>query len=344
MMKTVYTDKHGLHAPAHEFTRGALLTPFEKPSRAEYVLQAVRDRRLGEILTPRSFSHEAFTKVHDAGYVHFLKTIHAEYLAETGHDLALPTMFNVQHPGAPVPISAEGQLGYYIADTQTSLTATSWQAIEQSAFAALTAQQIVAGGDRAAFALCRPPGHHASRRCAGGYCFLNNAAIAAQAFLDQGASRVAVLDIDYHHGNGTQEIFYDRADVLFTSLHADPLQDYPFYLGHAAEKGAGAGLGFNLNYPLALGTDGPAYLAALEDSASRMRAYAPDALVVSLGVDTFENDPISRFKLKSADYFRVGAAIAGVKVPTVFVMEGGYDVAEIGVNAVNVLDGFLGKG
>jgi acetoin utilization deacetylase AcuC-like enzyme len=176
----------------------------------------------------------------------------------------------------------------------------------------------------------------------GGYCFLNNAAIAAQAFLDGGAHRVAILDVDFHHGNGTQEIFYSRQDVLFLSLHGDPLDAFPFFLGGADETGAGAGEGYNVNYPLPDGTAFDQWSAALEDACRRIGRYRPDALVVSLGVDTFKDDPISTFKLESEDFRRYGARIAGMGLPTLFVMEGGYAVAAIGVNTVNVLTGFEG--
>ena len=175
-----------------------------------------------------------------------------------------------------------------------------------------------------------------------GYCFLNHAAIAAQAFVDGGAARVALLDVDYHHGNGTQQIFYDRADVLFQSIHGDPRTEYPFYLGHADETGAGAGLGFNQNYPLAAGSDNARWFAALEAACGRIQAHGAEALVISLGVDTFEGDPISRFHLRTPEFQRLGQRLATLGLPTVFVLEGGYAVAEIGDNVAAVLSGFEG--
>jgi len=199
---------------------------------------------------------------------------------------------------------------------------------------------VASGTERSAFALTRPPGHHAGADFFGGYCFLNNAALAAQALREGGSARVAVLDVDYHHGNGTQSIFYERADVLTISIHGDPRTEYPFYLGHADERGAGAGEGCNLNLPLPRGTGFERWLEALDAAIAAVRAFRPDALVVPLGLDTFEGDPISGFHLKSADYLRVGARIASLALPTVFSFEGGYAVAEVGVNAVNVLEGF----
>jgi acetoin utilization deacetylase AcuC-like enzyme len=188
--------------------------------------------------------------------------------------------------------------------------------------------------------LCRPPGHHAARDLFGGYCFLNNAAIATQFLRDSGAQRVAILDVDYHHGNGTQDIFYERDDVLFVSLHADPRTVFPYFLGYAEETGAGRGTGFTCNYPLPEGTEFSVWRDALAAGLRRIEQFRADAMVVSLGVDTFVEDPISSFRLHSGDFTTYGRLIAGAKLPTLFVLEGGYAVEEIGVNVVNVLSGF----
>jgi acetoin utilization deacetylase AcuC-like enzyme len=239
-----------------------------------------------------------------------------------------------------IPTSLLGQLGYYSFDAGAPITAGTWQAVYSAAQVALTAQAAVENGARSAFALCRPPGHHAASDVMGGYCYLNNAAIAAQAFLDQGRQKVAILDVDYHHGNGTQSIFYSRNDVLFTSIHGHPEAEFPFFLGYADEHGEGPGEGFNFNYPLAAGSDWDHWSAALEQACTQIEAYTPDVLVISLGVDTFKDDPISTFKLDSPDYLRMGERIARLGLPTLFVMEGGYAVEEIGINAVNVLEGF----
>jgi acetoin utilization deacetylase AcuC-like enzyme len=225
-------------------------------------------------------------------------------------------------------------------DSGTPLTAGTWVAAKTGADCAVNAAHALRLGERGTFALTRPPGHHAGADFFGGYCFLNNAALAAQHLLDDGARRVAILDIDYHHGNGTQDIFYRRGDVLFASIHADPRTEYPFYLGHADETGEGAGLGFNLNLPLAAGSTPAQWFAALETACIRVAGFGADALVVSLGVDTFGGDPLSRFALQSADFLRIGERIAHLGLPTAFVFEGGYAVAEIGINVVNVLEGF----
>lgn len=343
-MKTVYSEQHLHHAPAREIACGRETGYFEKPERIAYILKSLESNKLNDILPPGDFPAAALFGLHDPAYIHFLRHAHAEWARRGLEGDVFAGAYNVQHPGAPAPRCIEGAAGFYTGDGTVPITATSWDAIESSARVARTAQALVSGGEQAAFALCRPPGHHASRATASGYCFVNNAAVAAQGFLDSGARRVALLDVDYHHGNGTQDIFYDRDDVLFLSLHADPHDDYPYFLGHADEKGRGAGEGYNVNYPLPPGTGWAQYTEALDAAAGRIAAHAPDALVVSLGVDTFKDDPISHFRLESADYLKMGARLARLGLPTLFVMEGGYAVEAVGVNVTNVLTGFLDAG
>ena len=239
-----------------------------------------------------------------------------------------------------LPQSFHARMGLFSYDAGSPLTSGTWAAALQGAACAWTAAQCLAEGADTAFALTRPPGHHAGTDFFGGYCFLNNAAVAAQALRDAGCARVAVLDMDYHHGNGTQAIFYERADVVFVSVHGDPQTEYPYFLGHADERGTGAGLGSNLNLPLPRGSDFSAWRMALEAGLKAIAASGVDALVVSLGVDTFEGDPVAGFRLQSPDYLTVGRLIAASGLPVVWVFEGGYAVQAIGVNAVNVLDGF----
>ena len=341
-MKTVYSEKHRLHHAKFELIDGKMKPAVEMPSRAETVLQRVEAVGLGPVMAPTVHGRDPILKIHAANYVDFLERAW-DLWTETGRDYdALPLSWPVQGLRRVEPDHIDGKLGYYSFDAGTPITAGTWQAATAAVDVALTGADLVQGDERAAFALCRPPGHHAAADFFGGYCFLNNAAIAAQSFIDAGAKRVAILDVDYHHGNGTQAIFYDRADVFFTSIHGDPRQEYPFFLGYAEETGAGAGEGCNANYPLPWGSDFAAWGAALEDACKKVAAFAPQALVISLGVDTFEKDPISHFTLKSEDYLKIGAAIAALDLPTLFVMEGGYAVAEIGINAVNVLTGFEG--
>jgi acetoin utilization deacetylase AcuC-like enzyme len=240
------------------------------------------------------------------------------------------------------PSDIDGLLGFYAMDAGATFVEGTWEAVKASYDVALTAAALVSRGERAAFGLCRPPGHHAGPRSAGGYCFVNNAAVAAEWLRGAGAARVSVLDVDYHHGNGTQAIFYARRDVQVVSIHADPMVEYPYFLGHADERGEGDGEGFNLNLPLPHGTDFETWATAFDAGAAAVADFAPEVLVVSLGVDTFRGDPISRFLLDTGDYPVIGARIAALGLPTVFVMEGGYAVEAIGVNAVGVLEGFEG--
>jgi acetoin utilization deacetylase AcuC-like enzyme len=198
----------------------------------------------------------------------------------------------------------------------------------------------VLGGESSAFALCRPPGHHCGADYLGGYCYLNNAAIATEAAIAAGKKRVAILDVDYHHGNGTQDIFYARGDVLFASIHADPATDYPFYWGHADETGEGTGEGATLNLPLPQGTDFAAYRPVLAKALERIAAFGAELLIVSYGADTFVGDPISHFALETGDYPVLAREIASLGLPTVIVMEGGYAVDALGANVAAFLSGF----
>jgi acetoin utilization deacetylase AcuC-like enzyme len=343
-MRTIYSELHKLHHGNNELAMGQLLPCFEMPLRAELVLERVKNQFLGEVIAPREFGLEPILRIHPQPFISFLQNAWDEWAALGRTNDALPISWAVRGMNQTrAPTHIDGKLGFYSLDAGSPIQAGTWLAAYSSAQVALTGARLVQSGELAAFALCRPPGHHAAADYLGGYCFLNNAAIAAQSFLDSGATRVAILDVDYHHGNGTQAIFDARADVFVANIHGDPSMEYPYFLGYADETGTGAGEGFNANYPLPHGTGFAAWFAALEDSCKRIEAYAPDALIVSLGVDTFKDDPISQFRLESTDYFKIGAHIATLEKPTLFVMEGGYAVAEIGVNAVNVLEGFEGR-
>lgn len=339
-MKTIFSDKHALQSVETEFYRGKWVEAFEIPRRAELVLAEVKRADLGPVIAPDSFDLAPVLAVHDAAFVRFLETAWEAWKAEVGPIPAYPNVWPPRRSRMIPTMHPRAELGRYAIDMSSPVLEGTWKAARAAVDCALTGARLIDGGEPAAFALCRPPGHHAGRDYFGGYCFLNNAAIAAQYFRDRGAARVAVLDIDYHHGNGTQDIFYDRADVLTVSIHADPQVEYPYYSGYAEETGEGAGADFNLNLPLPWGTEYTGYGAALATGLGRIAAHGTEALVVSLGVDTFGGDPISHFKLVSDDFTRIGQAIGGLSLPTVFVMEGGYAVEEIGVNAVNVLSGF----
>ena len=342
-MLTVYTNQHQLRDPKTELYGGQLVTPFECPARMDYVLQQVRQVNLGAIVEPDDFGMEPVLRVHDRDYIAFLQTAWGEWQAEGYRGEAIPTSFPVRGMRQRRPAFIDGKMGYYALAAETAISEGTWEAVCASVNVALTAQAQIAAGQTAAFALCRPPGHHAAADLYGGYCFVNNAAVCAQALLTRGAGRIAILDVDFHHGNGTQAIFYPRPEVLFLSLHGDPQYAFPHFLGYADETGTGAGEGFNVNYPLPPNTGYAAWSDALRDACRKIRQYAPDTLIVSLGVDTFEQDPISFFKLTGDDFKRYGALIGALDLPTLFVMEGGYAVAEIGVNTVNVLTGFEGR-
>lgn len=342
-MLTIYSDRHRRHHGHAELIDGKMMPCYEKPARAEMILARIREVGLGEVVAPDAFDLDAVRRVHDAGFVEFLSSAWEEWSALGRTHDALPLVWPVPELRRDrVPRNIDGKLGYYSMDAGVPITAGTWEAARAGAEVALTGARRIAEGARSAFALCRPPGHHAGLATMGGYCYLNNAAIAAQHLLDRGCAHVAVLDVDYHHGNGTQSIFYDRRDVLFVSIHADPWDEYPYFLGYLDEEGAGAGAGYTLNYPLPLGTAWPTYGPALGDACGKVAAYSPDALVVSLGVDTYEHDPISGFSLTRDDFPKIGERIAALKLPTLFVMEGGYAVEDLGVNAVNVLSGFEG--
>ena len=346
-MFIVHDPLHHLHQGRHEMFRGRLVACHETPQRVDHVLAELQRRALGPIHAPDDMGaglNAALAQVHLPRYLHFLEHAWDEWVAldpANAERDALPSVWPA--PGMRVDVLPENfaaRLGLFAFDAGTPLTAGSWVAARAGAACASDAARAVAAGSAGAFALTRPPGHHAGADFFGGYCFLNNAALAAQALRDAGVPRVAVLDVDYHHGNGTQSIFYERADVLTVSVHGDPRTEYPFFLGHADERGAGAGAGFNLNLPLPRGTGFTRWRAALRSGLEAIRAFGAQALVVALGVDTFESDPISGFRLRTPDYLQVGRDIASARLPTVFVFEGGYAVDAVGVNTVNVLEGF----
>ncbi len=238
-----------------------------------------------------------------------------------------------------IPNNIEGKLGYYCLANETSISQGTIEGAYESVKVALTAAEMLQN-EKSIFALCRPPGHHASSDQYGGYCFFNNVAIAAEKLITEGAKKIFIIDIDFHHGNGTQEIFYKRSDIYFASLHGDPIEAFPHFLGHADEKGIEDGEGFNLNCPLPRNTSYDQWRQSLIKVINEAKTFCPDLLLISLGVDTFENDPISFFKLKSDDYFDVGRIISSLNLPTLFVMEGGYAISQIGINTVNILKGF----
>jgi len=241
-------------------------------------------------------------------------------------------------PIAAIHTAEYGQAGYHQADTACPISSATWESAYWSAQSALSAAQAIIEGDRAAYALCRPPGHHAFSDLAGGFCFLNNSAIAAEALLRQGL-RPAIIDVDVHHGNGTQGIFYNGADVLTVSIHADPARFYPFFWGYSQERGEADGLGANLNLPLQRGTDDAGFLSALDFALDRIDAFAADVTVVALGLDAHEDDPFQGLAVTTKGFRDIAAAISSRNNPIVLIQEGGYVSDALGNNITSFLTG-----
>ncbi|MGO3244643.1 MAG: histone deacetylase family protein [Halomonas sp.] len=340
-MLTFYSEDSRLRQARTELHDGALVTPFECPERLDLVLKQIRQSGLGDIRAPQAYGLAPVLAVHDKDYVSFLANCWKEWGASGHEGEAIPNIWPARTMrGDRIPRSISGQLGYYALAAETSISEGTFEAAMASKDVALGAvEQTLATGEPS-FGLCRPPGHHAAFDQFGGYCFFNNAAIAAQRALDAGKRRVAILDVDFHHGNGTQQIFYERDDVLFISLHGDPEVTFPYYLGYADETGRGSGEGFNANYPLPPGTTVDTWMATLDNALVKIKETQCDMLIVSLGVDIFEGDPISAFTFTSGDFSLLGQRLAQTGLSTVLLMEGGYAVDDIGVNVVNVLQGF----
>ncbi|WP_413854904.1 histone deacetylase family protein [Albidovulum sp.] len=339
-MKAFFDDRQRAHDPKMFMANGTRLPNPEQPARIE-ALRAGAEAAGCTFAAPTDHGPGPLAALHSPEYLVFLQTIHTRWSRIAGAaDEVIPNI----HPDrrtASYPRSAVGQAGFHQADTACPIAAGTWDAAYWSAQAALTAADVVLAGERAAYALCRPPGHHAFGDLAGGFCFLNNSAIAAEAMLRAGR-RPAILDVDVHHGNGTQGIFYARADVLTVSIHADPARFYPFFWGHAEERGTGAGLGYNLNLALPRGTDDASYLEALDIALARIRAFGTDALVVALGLDAHEGDPFQGFRVTTPGFARIAGAIAGLGLPSVIVQEGGYLQPALGANLTSFLKGFGG--
>lgn len=342
-MITLFSEVHELHAPEFEFFRGERVPCFETPARANFVRDELAARG-HEIRNPAHDSTPLLRRVHAERYLAFLENAWRDWLSMDPANESVqpfPSVWPVRTLRSDVePENFIARLGLYSIDNGSPIAKGTWLAAKSAADAAASAASLVTSGVQSVFCATRPPGHHAGADFMGGYCFLNNAAIAAEGLRAAGCARVAILDVDFHHGNGTQSIFYNRSDVLFVSIHGDPRTEYPFFLGHADETGAGDGEGFNLNFPLRAGASSATWFEALRVACERISKHRADALVVSLGLDAFAGDPISKFALQSPDFLRVGQQVARLALPTVFVLEGGYATRELGVNAANVIDGF----
>tara|TARA_R110002020_G_scaffold58372_2_gene160023 strand:+ start:4701 stop:5723 length:1023 start_codon:yes stop_codon:yes gene_type:complete len=337
-MKAIFDARQRAHDPKHFMANGRLSANPEQPQRIDELTRGARAAGC-DFASPADHGLGPIAEIHSPEYLTFLETIHARWQRTEGASEEVIPNVHPDRRTASYPSSAAGQAGFHQTDTSCPIAAGTWQSAYWSAQSALSAAIGVLGGERTVYALCRPPGHHAFGDLAGGFCFFNNAAIAAQALLRAGR-RPAILDVDVHHGNGTQGIFYRRRDVLTVSIHADPARFYPFYWGHAAERGEDEGMGYNLNLPLPRGTVTEDYLTALDLALDRIRSFGADVLVLALGLDAHENDPFHGFKVTTPGFAEIAARIAGLDLPAVIVQEGGYLSADLGDNLTSFLKGY----
>jgi acetoin utilization deacetylase AcuC-like enzyme len=348
-LTVVWHSETLLHEPEGEVWLGVCDPGTEVPDRVTTLLEAVRSAGM-DVIEAQPHEDAAILAVHDPKLVEHLATAWEQWEAEgypTEHrrPRVVPYVFPTEGllAGLPLrpPTALHGRLGMFAYDTMTLIGPGTWPAVRAAVDTALTAADLVAAGASAAYALCRPPGHHAGPSAYGGSCYLNNAAIAAQALRESGAVRIAVCDLDAHHGNGTQAIFYDRADVYVGSVHVDPAAGwFPHYVGHAGERGTGPGLGYNRNLPLAPGTNDAGWLAAVDALCADIRAHRPDVLVIPLGLDAAATDPESPLEVTGDGYHEALARVGGL-APAVVIQEGGYDLGSLGELAVAALSGLI---
>ncbi len=343
-LKVFWDPEQLQHAPSFFLQRGVVRPNFEVPARALALLEGCASLGLQPEAPPPP-DRTAIEAVHASAYLDFLRDAPAQWAALPA---AGPELVPNIHPspemlanGARCSPAVVNQLGWFTADTSCPISAATWPAALAAAAGAIAAAEEAAAG-RTAYALARPPGHHAYAQRAGGHCYLNNAAVAAQRLRDRGAARVAVLDIDSHHGNGTQGIFWDRDDVVFVSVHGDPAGYYPWYVGYAEERGGGTGLGCNLNLPLAQGSGDAEWLSAVDAGLDSIRRHAADALVLSLGFDASEDEPLGYLRVTPDGFARAAAAIRELGLPTAIVQEGGYNTEVIGGLLARFLGAYAG--
>jgi len=340
-MHIIYTDKHKLHNSDQVILEGNPFVTDELPQRVDALLQAFSVAKFTTITPPSDHGLDPILAVHDPDYVTFLRTVYEQnksyYKVE---EPVFTWAFATRYAGRK-PKNFLGQLGYYAFGWGTPILEGTWEAAYWSVQSALTAVDLVIAGEPSAYALCRPPGHHAAIDLFGGFCYLNNAAAAARYIQKQRmAAQVAILDIDFHHGNGTQSIFYTDPSVLYCSIHADPEIEYPFYWGFADEHGEGPGEGFNHNWPLPLGTDDRLYLDTLDQVLSTIDTFSPDVLVLSAGFDIVEEDSVGGFNITRQGLGQISSRIAQLDLPTAIIQEGGYNLERLGQDAVTFLNHF----
>jgi len=344
-VRAVVSPKHRLHHPEHEVSFGVRAPALEIPARAEAIAAALADDGGFDVQPPTEHGVAPIEAVHDPAMIRFLSGFWDAW-ERAGYTTREAFPDSMLHPAvregmgpSPEPAGPLGRLGYWCFETMTAVGPGSYEAARAAVDVELTAADLVLSGEHAAYGLCRPPGHHAPRAAFGGYCFFNNAAVATQYLAELTGEPVAVLDVDYHHGNGTQQIFYARPDVLYVSLHGHPDRAYPYFAGYQDETGAGDGMGTTLNLPLPAQTTEAEYLEALDRALGAVAAFGGSLLVVSLGMDTFGLDPYSDFMITTQGYAEMGRRVAAAGRRMVILQEGGYFVPKLGENVVAWLRG-----
>jgi acetoin utilization deacetylase AcuC-like enzyme len=340
-MITVFAEAQRLHAPRQFIVSGKSQPIPERPERIDILMQAVR-RLGGAVVAPPEIALDTIARVHDRSYLRFMDTLWERWkrLPDAG-ETPLANVFALGRASLPpvsYPDSVVGQCGWHLGDGSCPVTADTWVSATASAATAAHGAEFILGGEALVYALCRPPGHHAAADMAAGFCYINNTALAAE-ILTRAGRRTAILDIDVHHGNGTEAIFYDRADVLTVSIHVNPKRFYPFFWGYENERGRGEGEGFNLNLPLERGTTLKPYCAALEQALQKIGDFAPDVLVLAAGLDIAVDDPFKGFAIATPEFAAIGRMIAALKRPLLAVQEGGYPSPSLGANLASLLEG-----
>jgi acetoin utilization deacetylase AcuC-like enzyme len=335
-MRIYFSEKHRLHNTDKVLVNDQPYEIEEIPARADIILNALRSANLGPILPPDDHGLNPILEIHTKDFVDHLQNIFSEQAAFYGEKQPVFPETFATRPIRHHPTCLLGRKGYYAFGVGTPILEGTWEAAYWSAQCALSGVSQLLQGDSAVYSLCRPPGHHAAVDIYGGFCFLNNAAIAAR----QLHARTAILDIDYHHGNGTQEIFYQDPDILYCSLHADPDDDYPYFWGGADEIGEGPGLGYNRNWPLPQHITDSDYLIVLDKALETIASFSPKYLVVSLGLDIGAGDPVGGFSITQDGFRRIGQQIANLCLPTLIIQEGGYLLDSLGPNGIAFLHNF----
>jgi acetoin utilization deacetylase AcuC-like enzyme len=338
VMLIIFSELQYNHKPAYIIKLGERRPSYDVPERIDSILLAINKSNLGQVIEPEDAGIDAINTVHDEGMIQFLNNAHFRHRAE--EELSSPVFPSYfPPPGQRArPNSFEGQKGFYCTDLEVPIDGNTWDAAIASVNCAYTGAMRLRSGEKYVYALCRPPGHHAGHDFFGGYCYLNNAAVAAKA-LSGDNSRSAIIDIDYHHGNGTQAIFYESSEIFYGSLHIDPSIAYPFFAGYSDEEGIAAGEGANCNIPLQPGTDDMQYISALKTLLDHIAAFAPVWLIVSAGFDTYIKDPISKFRITNSCFEEIGRCIRALNIPTLVIQEGGYCISDLGMNVVTFLHG-----